>query len=77
MSRFLVDESSNADTRRWAAEGIAYLSLDGDVKEFIARDIEVVRAVQRVCLAGGVYMCTIYIYQDLLSCCIYFTFFAL
>lgn len=32
---FLVGKAISDDVRRWAAEGIAFLSLDADVKEYV------------------------------------------
>ena len=55
LDRFLVKDTVSAagDIQRWAAEGIAYLSLDADVKEFAINDDGVVKAIHRVCMAGG------------------------
>lgn len=30
--RYLIDNSKNIDSRRWAAEGLSYLTLDAEVK---------------------------------------------
>ena len=38
--RFLKNPSKDADLRKWAAEGLAYLTLDADVKEELADDAE-------------------------------------
>uniref|UniRef100_A0A8D2LII1 Protein unc-45 homolog B n=1 Tax=Varanus komodoensis TaxID=61221 RepID=A0A8D2LII1_VARKO len=35
---WLCNEAVDAGTRRWAAEGLAYLTLDADVKEELAQD---------------------------------------
>ncbi len=31
---FLVGDEATADARKWASEGLAYLTLDADVKVF-------------------------------------------
>ena len=36
--RLLANPSKGAATRRWAVEGLAYLSLDADVKDALAAD---------------------------------------
>ena len=54
LLRFLVnDTSKTGDVQRWAAEGMAYLSLDADVKELVIQDDDVLRAIHRVCMSGG------------------------
>ena len=36
--KFLSNPSKDADLRKWAAEGLAYLTLDADVKEELVKD---------------------------------------
>ena len=36
--RFLANPSKDVDLRKWAAEGLAYLTLDADVKEELCKD---------------------------------------
>jgi hypothetical protein len=36
--RFLVNPSKDIDIRRWATEGLAYLTLDADIKEELVND---------------------------------------
>lgn len=43
--RFLLNPSRDADLRRWAAEGLAYLSIDADVKEWLVEDPAAIRAL--------------------------------
>lgn len=50
---FLVDSGRSMDCRKWATEGLAYLSLDADVKEFVVNDDEVLKAIRTVCIDGG------------------------
>eukprot|EP01147_Barroeca_monosierra_P000825 gene825-4105_t len=47
---FLLDSTQDQDIRKWASEGMAYLSLDADVKEYIVGDTDVLNAVHQVCL---------------------------
>ncbi|EGD75329.1 hypothetical protein PTSG_06979 [Salpingoeca rosetta] len=47
---FLLESSHDDDVRKWASEGLAYLSLDADVKELISNDDAVLKAVHRVCV---------------------------
>ncbi|EDQ85525.1 uncharacterized protein MONBRDRAFT_34234 [Monosiga brevicollis MX1] len=49
---FLVNDTKDNDTRRWAAEGLAYLSLDADVKEFAIADENILKAIYRVCMGS-------------------------
>lgn len=48
--KFLLDyEKYSTDVRRFACEGLSYLSLDADVKEWIVEDSLLLRAL--FCLA--------------------------
>lgn len=46
--RFLTTNES-FDIRRWSADGLAYLSLDGDVKEELADNQSAVKALFKLC----------------------------
>eukprot|EP00043_Microstomoeca_roanoka_P011215 m.105726 g.105726 ORF g.105726 m.105726 type:complete len:1030 (+) comp15129_c0_seq1:201-3290(+) len=48
----LIEPGHSDDVRKWAAEGMAYLSLDADVKELIVNDTEILAAVRKVCLGA-------------------------
>ena len=43
--RFLISSGKSDDLKKWAAEGFAYLTLDADVKEEIADDPAVIKAL--------------------------------
>lgn len=43
--RFLVNPSKDRDLRKWAAEGLAFLTLDADVKEKLVDDEPAVKAL--------------------------------
>uniref|UniRef100_A0A915J2I0 UNC-45/Cro1/She4 central domain-containing protein n=1 Tax=Romanomermis culicivorax TaxID=13658 RepID=A0A915J2I0_ROMCU len=43
--KFLLSNSRDPDIKRWAAEGLSYLSLDAEVKEFIVEDEALIRAL--------------------------------
>eukprot|EP00056_Hartaetosiga_gracilis_P005802 m.89143 g.89143 ORF g.89143 m.89143 type:complete len:1024 (+) comp12287_c0_seq2:79-3150(+) len=47
---FLISTDYDEDTRKWASEGLAFLSLDADVKEFIISDENILKAVHKVCM---------------------------
>eukprot|EP00049_Salpingoeca_infusionum_P007555 m.122848 g.122848 ORF g.122848 m.122848 type:complete len:1015 (+) comp13742_c1_seq1:230-3274(+) len=51
---FLVEQGHDDDTRKWAAEGMAYLSLDADVKEYVVHDDAILKAVHAVCLGSDI-----------------------
>ncbi len=46
--RFLTT-SESFDIRRWCADGLAYLSLDGDVKEELADNLPAIKALFKLC----------------------------
>ncbi|XP_050666566.1 protein unc-45 homolog B [Leptidea sinapis] len=59
--KFLVNPSKDKDMRKWAAEGLSYLTLDADVKEMLADDkaalhslIELAKTGDQSCLYGVV-----------------------
>lgn len=43
--RFLVHPNTNPDTKRWAVEGLSYLSLDAEVKEKLIEDGAALQAI--------------------------------
>jgi len=43
--RFLISPGKDRDLRRWAAEGLSYLTLDGDVKEKLMEDESALKAL--------------------------------
>ncbi|XP_006813831.2 protein unc-45 homolog B [Saccoglossus kowalevskii] len=45
IRRFLLNAQKDADIRKWAAEGLGYLTLDADVKEALCEDEEALKAV--------------------------------
>lgn len=59
--RFLVNPAKDNDVRKWAAEGLSYLTLDADVKEKLVEDkpaiqalIELAKTGDQSCLYGVV-----------------------
>lgn len=59
--RFLVNPAKDKDMRKWAAEGLSYLTLDADVKEKLVDDkpaiqalIELAKTGDQSCLYGVV-----------------------
>ncbi|XP_055902574.1 protein unc-45 homolog B [Eupeodes corollae] len=75
--RFLVKPGKDKDIRKWAADGLAYLTLDAEVKEKLIEDqpaiqalIEIARAGDQSCLYGVVTtfvnLCNAYDKQELL-----------
>ena len=43
--RFLKNAKKDHDLKKWAAEGLAYLSLDADVKEELVDDSQALKAI--------------------------------
>lgn len=43
--RFLTNPMKNFDLRKWAAEGLSFLTLDADVKEELCEDKEALKAL--------------------------------
>ena len=43
--RFLVNPTKDIDLRKWAAEGLAYLTLDADVKEDLVTDTPALKSL--------------------------------
>lgn len=53
-SRWLCNASIDTRTRRWAVEGMAYLTLDADVKDDFVQDIPALQAMFEMAKASGV-----------------------
>ena len=43
--RFLCNPSKDVDLRKWAAEGLAYLTLDAGVKEELCDDNDAMKSL--------------------------------
>ena len=50
--RFLINPGKDRDLRKWAAEGLSYLSLDADVKEKVTEDENAIRALIELAKEG-------------------------
>ncbi|GBM84315.1 Protein unc-45 B [Araneus ventricosus] len=50
--KFLVNPKKDKDLRKWAVEGLSYLTLDGDVKEELIEDKEAVQALIELTKTG-------------------------
>lgn len=50
--RFLVKPGKDRDIRKWAAEGLSYLTLDADVKEMLIDDRAAIQALIELAKAG-------------------------
>ncbi|XP_026731290.1 protein unc-45 homolog B [Trichoplusia ni] len=75
--KFLVNPAKENDVRKWAAEGLSYLTLDADVKEKLVEDkaalhalIELAKTGDQSCLYGVVTtlvnLCNAYDKQELM-----------
>lgn len=51
--RFLIKPGKDKDIRKWAADGLAYLTLDADVKEKLIEDTPAIRALIELAKTGG------------------------
>lgn len=51
--RFLVNPAKDQDMRRWAAEGLSYLTLDAEVKEKLIDDKESLQALFELAKTGN------------------------
>ncbi|XP_034231259.1 protein unc-45 homolog B [Thrips palmi] len=51
--RFLISPSKDVDMRRWAAEGLSYLTLDADVKEKLIADRAAIHALIELAKTGN------------------------
>ena len=45
MYRFLANELKDVDLRKWAVEGLAYLTLDAEIKEELVKDEAAIQAL--------------------------------
>ena len=50
--KFLVDPSKDKDLKKWAAEGLAYLTLDADIKEELIADTKALSALIQLAQSG-------------------------
>lgn len=50
--RFLINPAKDPDMRRWAVEGLSYLTLDADVKEKLVEDKDALRAMIELAKGG-------------------------
>ncbi|XP_068086823.1 protein unc-45 homolog B [Anabrus simplex] len=50
--RFLINPAKDRDMRRWAVEGLSYLTLDADVKEKLVEDRAAIRAMMELARTG-------------------------
>lgn len=48
LFRFLVNPSKDIEIRRWATEGLAYLTLDADIKEELVNDTPALKSLIEV-----------------------------
>ncbi|XP_033096200.1 protein unc-45 homolog B-like isoform X2 [Anneissia japonica] len=53
LRKFLVKTEKDHDLRKWAAEGLSYLSLDADVKETITSDSQAVKSLIELAKTGN------------------------
>jgi len=51
--RFLVNPGKDKDLRKWAAEGLSFLTLDADVKEKLVEDEGAIKALIELGRTGG------------------------
>jgi len=51
--RFLVNPAKDRDLRKWAAEGLSFLTLDADVKEKLVEDEPAIKALIELGRTGG------------------------
>lgn len=50
--RFLANEAKDLDQRRWAVEGLAYLTLDAEIKEELVTDLSSIQALVEIAKVG-------------------------
>lgn len=51
--KFLVNPGKDMDMRKWAAEGLSYLTLDADVKEMFVSDKQAIQALIELAKTGN------------------------
>jgi len=49
---FVIGEDKSLDSKKWATEGLAFLTLDADVKEMIVGDKKICKVVKALCASG-------------------------
>jgi len=49
LKPYLVDPKYDTDIKKWASEGLAYLTLDADVKELVVGDRRILKTVASLC----------------------------
>ena len=55
--RFLVNTSKDCDLRKWATEGLAYLTLDAEVKEELVNDTPALKSIFELAKVRSVSVC--------------------
>lgn len=50
--RFLINPAKDKDMRKWAVEGLSYLTLDAEVKEKLIEDRPALQALIEVAKVG-------------------------
>ena len=55
--RFLVNTSKDCDLRKWATEGLAYLTLDAEVKEELVNDTPALQSIFELAKVQSVSVC--------------------
>lgn len=53
---FLVNSEQDFENRKWAAEGMAFLTLDAEVKEDLVQDKEALRALFELAKVCGMWV---------------------
>ena len=53
LRRFLCNVQKDADLRKWAAEGLSYLTLDAECKEDLVADEEALKALIELAKVSG------------------------
>lgn len=56
--RFISNPASDYSTKKWAVDGLAYLTLDADVKEDLINDIDALTemyALVKVCISNTIF----------------------
>uniref|UniRef100_A0A2C9M6M8 Condensin complex subunit 1 C-terminal domain-containing protein n=1 Tax=Biomphalaria glabrata TaxID=6526 RepID=A0A2C9M6M8_BIOGL len=43
--KFLINPAKDIDLRKWATEGLAYLTLDADIKEDLVNDTDALKSI--------------------------------
>lgn len=48
LCRFLANTAKDVDLRKWAVEGLAYLTLDAEIKEELVEDPDSLQALVEI-----------------------------